>query len=1092
MPATYSTNIVDQQGVHYIIQSTDSNQTFLLDNVIEQPVLQQFPQQQLYLVSSPPKQVPAMQPVVLNHTLQQPVILNSTIPPVRGITRANMIPRPRSAIAVTPQQRMLRGLRPSPRATGQVRGVIRPATNTASGVNGTEMVKMEDGRILPLEDYQKLMEQKKLTPQRPGGMVRPARPTLPRPAARPPIHRVPEPIPTRKPSARIIGSNQSAVMPKILRDFQVSQDIKDIISKSGRDDEFENSIRMFVLLAGGEQRLITFTTPKEDCTIDEILDQVGVAVDAGTRIGINEINRDGINIVVSVGYDDEDDDPSAPPKPRNRAKKAQPVEPPPKIPTPPLEPPEEPPKLIPGKMAVCTNCGFLSEDFNRCQRCRRKLPDNSKAVLIKPGAERNTSKKPGIEINLKPRPASLGNSSSGNGSVTTTTANMIANKGIASPKRKLQRTRLQEVENMVVTLSSDEEDDDSSNDKPDAAVADKEPSIECLKNAVVSSLKNSASLACCSIACRTIRIGSYRFTPVSDVALNCKEMIIKVPHTQRKGEIITILIARRIVYKVLANFQKTLPVVFIYVLPSEAEKIASALGMTPDGEFFYNPISDNELHRRIVLLPSSFGEEDKWVFETVYGEPKILEEINAVEANSILLKTCAADVSQAILANSNQQQSSEVRQLLIYPPGKGGISINTEDYMCLERDQFLNDAIIDFYLKHMIHQMPEEQRAKVQVFSTFFYTRLTTKPARNLRRAHSTELDANLTPAQKRHARVQKWTKNIDLFEKDFIVVPINENAHWFLAIICFPGMDEAETFSGIKIKRELCKRQTTKRSSNIPPHKPPVQIKAIKTPIPEIEDNSDKDEAEGDDSEFEVDDSDEATPTTPVSMDSVPIKQPCILIFDSLAGAGRSRVVATLRDYLTCEYAAKKKQVKVFTKEIICGACPKIPQQNNYTDCGLYLLQYVEHFFKKPITDYRIPIQGLKDWFDEIIVTRKREDIANLIKELMLKYKKDINILPAIALPTQNGDIVPDEDEDAEDAKQLEKDEDMECGQEALQNEDGQLSNSGSESSMSPGDKSSSRQSAMSYLKAKRIVKVKADTSGEAKEEPKKRKVQE
>lgn len=86
----------------------------------------------------------------------------------------------------------------------------------------------------------------------------------------------------------------------------------------------------------------------------------------------------------------------------------------------------------------------------------------------------------------------------------------------------------------------------------------------------------------------------------------------------------------------------------------------------------------------------------------------------------------------------------------------------------------------------------------------------------------------------------------------------------------------------------------------------------------------------------------------------------------------------------------------------------------------------------------------------------------------------------------------MPDEDEDAEDAKQLEKDEDMECGQEALQNEDGQLSNSGSESSMSPGDKSSSRQSAMSYLKAKRIVKVKADTSGEAKEEPKKRKVQE
>lgn len=36
----------------------------------------------------------------------------------------------------------------------------------------------------------------------------------------------------------------------------------------------------------------------------------------------------------------------------------------------------------------------------------------------------------------------------------------------------------------------------------------------------------------------------------------------------------------------------------------------------------------------------------------------------------------------------------------------------------------------------------------------------------------------------------------------------------------------------------------------------------------------------------------------------------------------------------------------KVFTKDVIKGACPKVPQQTNFTDCGLYLLQYVEEFF--------------------------------------------------------------------------------------------------------------------------------------------------
>lgn len=73
-----------------------------------------------------------------------------------------------------------------------------------------------------------------------------------------------------------------------------------------------------------------------------------------------------------------------------------------------------------------------------------------------------------------------------------------------------------------------------------------------------------------------------------------------------------------------------------------------------------------------------------------------------------------------------------------------------------------------------------------------------------------------------------------------------------------------------------------------------------------------------------------------------------CILVFDSLAGASRSRVVATLRDYLTCEYRAKIKVPAdhVFDRFNMQGHNVKVPQQTNFTDCGLYLLQYVESFF--------------------------------------------------------------------------------------------------------------------------------------------------
>lgn len=66
-------------------------------------------------------------------------------------------------------------------------------------------------------------------------------------------------------------------------------------------DEYSDSIRMLVLLESGEQRLITFTLPKEPCTIQEILEQVNVPFTADTAIRLSEANSNGLNYVVAVG-----------------------------------------------------------------------------------------------------------------------------------------------------------------------------------------------------------------------------------------------------------------------------------------------------------------------------------------------------------------------------------------------------------------------------------------------------------------------------------------------------------------------------------------------------------------------------------------------------------------------------------------------------------------------------------------------------------------------------------------------------------------------------------------------------------------------
>jgi len=46
-------------------------------------------------------------------------------------------------------------------------------------------------------------------------------------------------------------------------------------------------------------------------------------------------------------------------------------------------------------------------------------------------------------------------------------------------------------------------------------------------------------------------------------------------------------------------------------------------------------------------------------------------------------------------------------------------------------------------------------------------------------------------------------------------------------------------------------------------------------------------------------------------------------------------------------EWEAKRKTHREFNKSTMIGLCPTVPKQDNSSDCGVYLLQYVESFFQ-------------------------------------------------------------------------------------------------------------------------------------------------
>ena len=258
-----------------------------------------------------------------------------------------------------------------------------------------------------------------------------------------------------------------------------------------------------------------------------------------------------------------------------------------------------------------------------------------------------------------------------------------------------------------------------------------------------------------------------------------------------------------------------------------------------------------------------------------------------------------------------------------------------------------------------------------------------------------------------------------------------------FVCVICFPGqsgcvraddLTPCETPPGQARNRNMMK----KNNSN---SKKPL-TKGSTTIIPlngrgQGEDNirytleeemSDRDEAEA--SDEDMDDENGSKKMEEGAGAKTAIRQPCILTFDSLSGGSKASTHQTLREYLSFEWKNKMvpsgAEEKVFTKDTMVGDCPKVQLQPNSFDCGIFLLQYVESFFRDPIGDYSLPISSIKEWFPKKEVQDKRDYIASLIRKLAWEQNPgeefnfpELNFFTADSVSVSGqgpGHVVPDE----------------------------------------------------------------------------------
>lgn len=262
---------------------------------------------------------------------------------------------------------------------------------------------------------------------------------------------------------------------------------------------------------------------------------------------------------------------------------------------------------------------------------------------------------------------------------------------------------------------------------------------------------------------------------------------------------------------------------------------------------------------------------------------------------------------------------------LLYPATGKRSMVTWDDLAKLEDKEFLNDSIVDLFIRYLQNNISPDIVKKMHFFSTFFYERLTARSKRQI------DYDA-----------VKNWTKTINIFTRDYIVIPICENAHWYVMIVCNPKA----------LGEEEAKAESESETGIV--HNTSHEVDSVENDTKDIL-KSDLDLERSQEGLFIY--SDDETAMTPRrrkagrksrshTRKKYDTNAPVIITLDSL-DIPRSTTAGLIKDYLIQEGKTRNKEIE---KGSIQGMSAKdIPHQPNWYDCGIYLCMYLEQFMADP-----------------------------------------------------------------------------------------------------------------------------------------------
>ncbi|KAK6498662.1 hypothetical protein TWF481_011240 [Arthrobotrys musiformis] len=275
-------------------------------------------------------------------------------------------------------------------------------------------------------------------------------------------------------------------------------------------------------------------------------------------------------------------------------------------------------------------------------------------------------------------------------------------------------------------------------------------------------------------------------------------------------------------------------------------------------------------------------------------------------------------------------------------------TLNIKSLRTLDFDEFLNDEIINFQLSIVKTRLANEKpelASKVHIANTYFYTGFSSKTP----------------PGPFSYEKVRRWTRNANLAEKELIFIPVNEKYHWFVVVICnLPG---ALAAAKAREKRASVEDELIAIESSPQKQKPAAKNRPVRP------------------------------------------EQCAIVILDSMAGV-HIPTLKIMKNYLISE--VKDKNQITLEPDDFTGLMPrKLPGQDNFSDCGVFMLHYIEKWLSEPAKikeklyerDFGSEEEARKLWSISEVAS-KREKMWRLYVKLNEEFEKCLKEQPFNEFP--------------------------------------------------------------------------------------------